>query len=247
MFEKKYIIIIAIVVCLFILYYFYDELSSIKKMYIPTYQKTMALEARLDKLDKLDKLEKKPYNKKDTSKDVDSTALTITYQSDMVKNGNLSAKYVEISESESKELLKNIEQSKMKQNVTNRNRIPAGDISDPKPVKVLAQPKSDIMDFENSEINIPVAGLLKKNSGIIKSDSQTAEYQQIYESLKTTVLSNDEHDDFNDKDMRDFTESIQYADIPSENTVSDIPAKTSKTSKNSKPKRGKKSVAKQTK
>ena len=245
MFEKKYIIIVAIVVCLFVLYYFYDELSSIKKMYIPTYQKTMALEARMDKL------EKKPItHKKESTKDVVSTAFTITpYQSDMVKNGNLSVKYAEISESEEKELLKNMEQNKLKQNnqtLKTISRIPVGDISDPKPTnKPASHAKNNIMDFENSEtINIKIADLIKKDSDMIKSDIPSAEYQKIYESLNATgALSpniNNDDDDFDDDVVRDISESIQCADIPSENTVSDIPAKTKKTSKVIKSKKEKK-------
>jgi hypothetical protein len=176
----------------------------------------------------------------------------------MAKNGNLSAKYVELSESESKELLKNIAQNKSKQNT---GRIPLGDISDPKPVSTKPA-KNNIPDFENSDkadiaisrlneslesetINVPVAGLIKRNT-MINSDIAAGEFEKIYESLNGKgVLSTDANDGFDDDIVRDISESIQYADMPSENSVSDIPAKTKKTIKNPKSKRGKKTSVKQ--
>lgn len=63
MINTKYLIIIAAVVCLLILYYFYDEISNVKKLFIPAYQKTMALEAKILELEKktLDLLPKNCY------------------------------------------------------------------------------------------------------------------------------------------------------------------------------------------
>ncbi len=86
MIQTKYLIIIGIIICLLIIYYLYCEISNAKKIFTPAYQKTMALEVKIADLEKknMELLQKKMihYNKKN-----DSPALSITYQSDMVKNG----------------------------------------------------------------------------------------------------------------------------------------------------------------
>ena len=235
MLEKKYIIIITIVICLFILYYFYDEIASAKKMFMPTYQKTMALEARIINLEK--KANKTTDNGKKKPKKLDSPALSITYQSDMAKNGNLSAKYTDLSETEARELLKNIE-NKSNNKIKNDNKlqtnfitggIPHGEISEPK--NIILKNEMPInnnakLDFdEDSEtINVRIDALIKKNQNN-ESDSLETEYQKIYDSLNiTNIRSEDVFNDELDEDIiRSISESIQYADMPSENTILDIP------------------------
>ena len=110
MIQTKYLIIIGAIVCLLILYYFYDEISSVKKIFLPTYQKTMELEAKLLCLEK--KTNELIPKKIPVAQKVDSPAMTISYQSDMVKNGNLSVRYADLSVTEAKELLKHIDQNK---------------------------------------------------------------------------------------------------------------------------------------
>ena len=111
MFETKYLIMIGAVVCLLILYYFYDEISNVKKSFIPTYQKTMALEAKLAELEKKTN-DFLPLSKKKSIPAYESPVFSVSYNSDAIKNGNLSAKYIDLSETEAKKIIKNIEQHK---------------------------------------------------------------------------------------------------------------------------------------
>jgi hypothetical protein len=122
MFRSKYLIIIGVIICLLVFYYFYDEISKIKKMFLPTYQKTRLLEEKMllleNKSNEVSK--KKLFNVKN-----DSPALSITYQSDMYKNGNLSIKCVDVTDTEANELLKSIRENnlktKMRPQVNNTN------------------------------------------------------------------------------------------------------------------------------
>lgn len=101
MIEKKYLIMIGVIICLLLLYYFFDEIRNLKKSLLPTYQKTMALEA------KVSLLEKKvipPISDKRGSKRNDSPVFSISYQSDMIKNPNQSLRYDGISESEASKI-----------------------------------------------------------------------------------------------------------------------------------------------
>lgn len=226
MFEKKYIIIIAIIICLLVLYYFYDEISSVKKLFVPTYQKTMALEARIINLEK--KTSDPAPKKKLLNSKIDSPALSITYQSDMVKNGNLSVKYTDISDTEAKELLKKIDHCKSKQQVAKQiPSIPMGELSEPNNSqnKNIFMPNTKKPDFdieESDTINIKVADLVQKNS-------QTAEYEKILDGLTKNISNIRSEDVFDDDELdadiiKSISESIQYADMPSENTLSDIPS-----------------------
>lgn len=104
MIETKYLIMIGIAICLLILYYFYDDISNIKKSFVPIYQKTMELEAKVIKLE-TDKIFVKPMPKKKYIKN-ESPAFSISYQSDMISKGNLSTRYTDISETEANNLLK---------------------------------------------------------------------------------------------------------------------------------------------
>lgn len=120
MIEMKYLIMIGVIVCLLVLYYFYDEISNIKKSYLPTYQKTMALEAKMMELDKrtMDMMTKKCISR------TDSPPMSITYYSDMVKNGNLSVKYADLSESEADKLLRKINSKENnKQNIIGERKL----------------------------------------------------------------------------------------------------------------------------
>lgn len=114
MFQYKYLIIIAAIIVLCVMYYYYDELSSLKKTSKPTYQKVMALEARVLELEKkavsnlsyntakiiastLPSTRKKPSK---YSTGVESQVYSITYDSPVNTNDNVSIKYGTISDSE---------------------------------------------------------------------------------------------------------------------------------------------------
>lgn len=119
MIENKYLIMIGIVVCLLILYYFYDEISNVKKLFAPTYQKTMALEAKIVEMDR--RTSDLINRKRPREPRIDSPALSITYQSDMIKNNNLSARYCELTETEARRLLEKLE-NKQKSEYANLNQ-----------------------------------------------------------------------------------------------------------------------------
>lgn len=98
MINTKYFIMIGIIICLLIIYFFYSSISDIKKSFVPIYQKTMELESKISQIESESKRKnskksiKKPYIKQD------SPAFSISYQSDIINKNNLSAKYTEISD-----------------------------------------------------------------------------------------------------------------------------------------------------
>lgn len=106
MMETKYIIMIGIAICLLILYYFYDDISNIKKSFIPMYQKTMELEAKVLKLESDNKIIVKNDTKNKNIIKNETPTFSISYQSDVVGKNNLSARYTDISETETNNLLK---------------------------------------------------------------------------------------------------------------------------------------------
>lgn len=145
MIQTKYLIMIGAIVCLLILYYLYHEISNVKKSFIPAYQKTMSLEARIIELEKKsnENIPKKKINPK-----IDSPALSITYQSDMAKNGNLSVMYADLSESEAKRLVKNIEKNQNKE----QPQVTIQTV--PKNVGISNVPTGEISDFKEKTENI---------------------------------------------------------------------------------------------
>ena len=114
MIANKYLIMIGIIICLLVLYYFYDEISNVKKLFMPTYQKTMALEAKIMDLERRN-IEFNKRKMESINCMNDSPALSITYQSDMMRNNNLSVKYGDLSETEAKELLQKIENNNIRE------------------------------------------------------------------------------------------------------------------------------------
>lgn len=246
MIQTKYLIIIGVVICLIILYYFYDEIKNVKKLFTPAYQKTMALEA---KVLELEKITADLNSNKNFKKHNDSPALSITYHSDMIKkNGNLSIKYADISETEAKELLKNIEENKVKQSSTQSNSM----VKKSEPVaKNTVYPiqsvydenfsdfeniylgKTNIQNEESDTINFKISDLINKKS--VNSDID--KYQNILGILSNKYSpSNSTFDDQMDIDedvIKHISESINYAVLSSETLLSDIPQK-KKVSKNKK-------------
>jgi len=264
MIPTKYLIIIGAVVCLLILYYFYNEISSIKKLFIPSYQKTMALEAKLFELEK--KATEYLPKKKLLNQKNDSPVLSITYQSDMVKNGNLSVKYVDLSDTEARELLKNIEENKKKNMTTNAQsfqkqiqenqekqlnkqilllpdqsnkkifNVQPGELSDFVENNDQSQKKiNDMYDDYTDTINVKFTDLVGKKSEMDTMDTMDNynsknEYQKILNGLSNNICSVDGLDDDGELDqdiIRSISESIHYADMPSETVLSDIPENSS--------------------
>ncbi len=145
MIQAKYLIIVGVIVCLFVLYYFYDEISGVKKMFLPTYHKTMSLEA---KVFELEKKSNELLKKKIVNPMIDSPALSVTYQSDMCKNGNLSIKYADLTDTEAHELLHNINQNSKNRSMTQSNKSmiqPNNQLTQPnrsmgQPIRSMSQP-----------------------------------------------------------------------------------------------------------
>lgn len=127
MFETKYLIIIGVILCLLVLYYFYDEISNIKRTFLPTYQKTMALEAKLLEYEK--NHERQYKNKQNITKSkhkLESPIMSITYASSDVRtnpDGTSSIRYANITDLEANELLGAL--AKNKDN-GNTNKAPQG-------------------------------------------------------------------------------------------------------------------------
>jgi len=202
MIESKYLIVIVVIICLLVLYYFYDEISNLKKLFVPTYQKTMALEAKIMELDKKT-IEINHKRALPSSRKIDSPALSITYNSDMVKNGNLSVKYADLSESEAKRLLHNINDNKKQPialpptNNHNSNpnsnsngnqmhvpRVQSGELSD-----ISVEPSHDINKInhngeiyneETDTINLKLSEIFHKDpSEMFGLNKQTTNYEQL--------------------------------------------------------------------
>lgn len=169
MFQPKYLIIIGVVLALLIICYLFLAMADNKKHHLRTYQKTMSLEARLTELEKkIPPPPPRPNWKNNTRNHAKNDSLvspiySITYQSDMIKNGNLSAKYADLSDTEARNLIKNIKDE-------TKN----------------SPPKTD---NETDTINIKVDDLVKGQIVPLESKSDTAEYQKILDSLVTTNIS----------------------------------------------------------
>lgn len=104
MIESKYMIIIGIIACALLAYYFYGEVTKLKKLVEPVYHKSMSMELRLNELEK--KTASIPKRKHNTN----SPAMSITYNSSDFGKNQTSVIYDEnIRESEATRILKNIE------------------------------------------------------------------------------------------------------------------------------------------
>lgn len=105
MFQKKCIVILVVVGFLIFICYVYHEVITIKKLLVPAYQKTMALENKFNIMEKQNIMKSavvRPPKKQDTP------ILSITYQSDVTKNGDLSALYMDLTDNEIKEVKEDI-------------------------------------------------------------------------------------------------------------------------------------------
>lgn len=107
MIDKKYLIMIGIAICLIILYYFYHEITKTKKSFLPAYQKIMSLENKVTDIEKKSSEIEKQLTKKKNP--IDSTAYTITYNSEITKQKNSdSIRYENISDTEANKILEKI-------------------------------------------------------------------------------------------------------------------------------------------
>ncbi len=230
MFGQKYIIIVIIIIIMLLLYYFYYEISKIKKSIVPIYQKTMALDSKIIELEN----RKISPQKISTKKNV-SPVYSISYQSDMVKNGTNSIKYTDISESDAKKIAREISQTKK----TKTHTVPRGEISDlDKKSKNSLEKRSEnlfpdgkILSYHSKSpdtdtVKLKFSELLKPQDvqiiNLETNKTNTAEYKKILDNLSVDVFESDNITDELDHDIiRNISESIKCAPLSSEK-VSDI-------------------------
>lgn len=117
MLDKKYIIAFVIIVSLLVIYYFYSEINAMKKLILPTYKKSMALEVRINNLEKVSnemiiansRTKKSRHEKPLTETDI----MSITYKSDVQKSdNNTDVRYTELSENSAKKLIANLSKNR---------------------------------------------------------------------------------------------------------------------------------------
>lgn len=237
MIQTKYLIIIGAIVCLLILYYFYDEISRSRKLLLTTFNKTMALDA---KVSDLEKKSNEIISKKKNNSKTDSPAMSLTYQSDMIRGGNaLSVKYADISESEAKQMIQKITQNNQVPSFNQTTKhVPNGDFSDCKDPKDIFtnnqfDENTDTFHVKISNIIKEPVGKLDANTGCSQEPntktnlSDQHEYQKILNGL-TNMQVDDAfgvESEIDQDIIKSISESLHLADMPSDVEISDIPNK----------------------
>nr|WBF70871.1 hypothetical protein [Megavirus caiporensis] len=261
---------IGAVICLLILYYFYNEISELKKILLPTCQKTMALEAKISDFNKrsLDLISKKSKNEINHDIKNESPIMSITYYSDMVKNGNLSVKYADLSETEANELLKKLNHQshsgnyqKISDSYQPNKNIQLPD-KNQKSCEIIYSDNIFESEDKNDTININIKDIInnnqletneKINKKIEHNDNlSNSECQDILDGL--TSVSNmklsSSSSEIDIEIIKSISESIKYADMPSDSlsshTFSETKSKSTKVNgQNSKYKNNTKGINKQ--
>lgn len=180
MFKTKYLIIIGIIICVVIIYYFYNEISTMKKLLLPTYRKTSHLEQIIQDLG--EKQNSPPSIKKEMSK-IDSPIYSISYQSD-IKNGigrTTSVKFIDLSETEVERLFhemghKNKTNSPTKSGSLSKNS-PSKDISRLSPTNSNSNSKN-----KSENIKKPVSPNSDKLHYLSPSSTSSTNKKYIMES-----------------------------------------------------------------
>lgn len=196
MIESKYMIIIGVIACALMAYYFYGELSKMKKLVEPVYHKSLSMESRLNELEKK-AIANTPKRKTNTH----SPPLSITYNSSDIGRNQLSVIYDEnIRESEANRLLKNIE---------NKNKR-----------HTLAQSMHTCPAKEYNEL---LVGLSESDKHSIKKQIDDAKHG-AHELFGCETAKSNSNSGYDSDIMRYVSESLYYADLPSEGSqLSDIP------------------------
>jgi len=171
MIDTKIIVIICVIGCLLVCYYFYNEISSMKKIVDPTYHKTMLME---HKMTELEKRTNRFLNKKEKRRNTQSPALTISYDTaDMVKE-DLSVKYRDISEKEARRIIMGLTPNRVKVINDEKELVPKELV--PKiPEEVSLKLISD-MQATNKELQQLYEGLDMSLSGSIHFSPDTIKY-----------------------------------------------------------------------
>ena len=237
MIETKYLIMIGIVVCVLVLYYFYDEIANTKKIMIPTYQKTMFLEAKIVELEQKTATlmlgQKNLAVKSSRKKLVDSPALSITYQSDMINrnnNNNLSVMYADLTETEANQIRQKIELLKKRpaEEKPRKQFSPLGNKTSSSPKNSIPVEKSDtdIFDFMSQSQSQSNPSNLSNLSNL-----SNPSYQNILDNLSgdTNGIANELSESFSsmfDSEVaKCISDSINCVDLDQTNMseISEIP------------------------
>lgn len=205
MFNKYIIIVICIVIAILVLYFVYDEISSLKKIVLPVYQKTMILEKQVFELTSKNNNKKKLNNlKNNDKKQTDTQVLSISYQSDLHNSDNkdLSIKYKEMSDTEANNILSMIRQCDNK-------------LTDTKTVE-----HNNIKYLHNKDSNV---GFTKSNIlPHYKNEFETI-LEDLVDSASTMNLLEKPNINSSNKNVHDYkvvSDSLQCVELPTENTLS---------------------------
>lgn len=205
--KNKYIIAAIIIIAGFIIYYFYSELKLVKKAIKETNKQMIYIQNEFGKINDEELLNLQ----KNKSKNYTPT-MTITYHSDTVKNGNLSVRYADLSDNQSKN---------SSNNETGYN-VQSGELTDPK----NSQKIIDMYDTEKTDtIKFKINNLLKKP---INASDNSSEYQNILKGLKNNIEDIDslssEKTELNHDAIRSISESIKNNNLNSgTDSISEIP------------------------
>lgn len=191
-------------------------------MVIPAYQETMSLGSKIYDIEKKvnESIKKNLIHNK-----IDSPALSITYQSDMVKNNDLSVKYVDLSDNEAKELLNKMNLYK-EQKLLNQTKQPNAKsdlLNNTKSFKTIHT--EELFDKVDNNINKNDEDCFSVGANDIILNKYTVsenKYKNILDNLTQNNI-NDFNNELDTDVIKNISESIHYADMTSQNSLSDIP------------------------
>lgn len=239
MLDRKYLIliIIGIVICL-ILYYFYNQISNLKKQIVPIYQKTAKIEAQVLEFQKnIPKIIDSNKNSGSSSKNKpiskhDSSVYSITYHSDTAKNGNASIKCTDITETEAKEIAQKLSNLKKPNNCKHHdivsqqspfcNKSPKNIMSSIKKLK-----KKDIKNISPKEIKSLLGNSAQKNNRLSydeKSDTINLKISKILEKdpmeirKSSTINIMEKSDNDSSLESIDVNNSLPFSTTTNDNT-----------------------------
>jgi|SRR5579872_2948739 len=233
MFETKYLIIIGVILCLLVIYYFYDEISNIKRTFLPTYQKTMALEAKLMEYER--RYKKPPLLK--SNKDIQdapamvlgSPIMSISYNSQDAKhNPDSTSSIMYATDPEAKELLEVL--SKKNKPSLDKTAIVLAQPAPPKSTPSKSIPPKSVphLDSEIRDMDPTISDTIHVSATTLGLPSdQNTDLDGIWNAINN--LANDANNTFSlDMELdlevvKSISDSVHKAELPIEETFSDIP------------------------
>lgn len=207
MLEQKYFYWIIIIAALIAIYYLYEEINSLKKIMIPTYQKSMAMENVVIGIEK--KIENTIHNyfkqNRKNPTDHDSPVLSITYRSDVVGNdrGNLSIKYTDLDDSKANDLMKKIKKE--------GNNIDQINMRLKKHLGISGHGVKKTTESEGG-INIQI-------------ETDKSDFSNLLNGLAEDNGSeyNENNDNLDSDAIKSISDSLQATNLPPEHSLSELP------------------------